>query len=177
MYQKFSKKKNLLITINLADPFGITVKKVYYLSLPMNLFYSLTTLCFLFGLSNCQRASFQPEVIDQHYITFGKGGGIANQVDTYYVLQNGRVYHHNNLTKEYKSLSRLNKAQRKQVFAQANELPDTAFGSKEPGNIYYFLTIHTDTVRQCTWGSQNFTPADSLTSFYEHIQTLTSEPL
>ena len=65
MYQKFSKKKNLLITINLADPFGITVKKVYYLSLPMNLFYSLTTLCFLFGLSNCQRASFQPEVIDQ----------------------------------------------------------------------------------------------------------------
>ncbi|WKN42608.1 hypothetical protein [Tunicatimonas pelagia] len=143
----------------------------------MHLFYSFTALCFLFSLSNCQRASFQPETIDQHYITFGKGGGMANQVSTYYILQNGRAYQHNNLTKEYKSLPRLNKAERKQVFSQAEALPGTAFGSKEPGNIYYFLTIHTDTVRQCTWGRQGFTPADSLTSFYEYLQTLTSESL
>ncbi|MEM6841509.1 MAG: hypothetical protein AAF632_04740 [Bacteroidota bacterium] len=143
----------------------------------MNLFYSLATICILFGLSNCQRASFQPEAIDQHYITFGKGGGVANQVDTYYILQNGQAYQHNNLTKEYTALSRLNKSERKQVFTQAEALPDTAFGHNEPGNIYYFLTVHTDTVRRCTWGSQGFIPTDSLTSFYEHLQKITSEPL
>ncbi|MEM9830430.1 MAG: hypothetical protein AAF944_07315 [Bacteroidota bacterium] len=143
----------------------------------MNLFYSLTTLCLVLSLSNCQRADFQPEAIDQHYITFGKGGGMTNQVDTYYILKNGRVYQHNNLTKEYRPLSRLDKPERKQIFTQAEALPDAVFGDSEPGNIYYFLTVHTDTVRQSTWGRQGFIPADSLTSFYEHLQKITSEPL
>lgn len=141
----------------------------------MNLCYSLVVFSlFVLSLSNCQRASFQPEAIDQDYITFGKGGGMANQVDTYYLLQNGRVYHHNNLTQEYTSLPRLTKSERSQVFTQAQQLPATAFGCQEPGNVYYFLTVHTDTVRQCTWGSQDFTPSSELISYYEYLRQLTT---
>ncbi len=100
---------------------------------------------------------------------------MANKVDTYYLLQNGRVYQHNNLTEVYTSLSHLDRATRKQVFTQAQELSNADFSFQEPGNIYYFLTIHTDTVRQCTWGSSSFTPPKSITSFYEHLQQLTSQ--
>lgn len=139
----------------------------------MSVSYPLVSLCLLFGLSNCQRANFQPEAIDQHYVTFGKGGGMANKVDTYYLLLNGRMYQHNSLTEEYTSLPRLDKSARNQVFAQAQQLSDTNFGCQEPGNIYYFLTIHTDTVRQCTWGSSSYSPPESITSFYEYLHQLT----
>ncbi|MEQ9441738.1 MAG: hypothetical protein RIG62_22045 [Cyclobacteriaceae bacterium] len=139
----------------------------------MNIFY---ILIFAFGaiLGSCQRSGFQPEAIDQDYITFGKGGGMANQVDTYYILRNGKVYHHNKLTKEYTRLDRLNKPTRTQCFNQALALPDSVFGYNEPGNIYYFLNIHADTVKQCTWGRQQFTPADDILSFYQYAQALTN---
>ncbi|MEM9673082.1 MAG: hypothetical protein AAF992_10840 [Bacteroidota bacterium] len=141
----------------------------------INYYYTLLTFSvLLLSLTHCQRANFQPEEIDQDYITFGKGGGMANQVDTYYLLQNGRVYHHDKIAQEYTALPRLKKSERSQVFTQAKELPSAVFGYQEPGNIYYFLTVHTDTVRQSTWGSNDFTPAEELTTYYEYLQQLTT---
>ena len=124
-------------------------------------------------LGSCQRSSFQPDTIDQDYITFGKGGGMTNQVDTYYILRSGEVYRHNSLTKEYTPQEQLDKATREECFERALGLSDSLFGFEEPGNLYYFLTVHSDTVVRCTWGAQEFNPADSILSFYQYAKEIT----
>ena len=132
------------------------------------------TITLLLGtvLFSCQQSAFNPDTIAQDYITFGKGGGMANQVDTYYILRNGKVYHHNNLTSEYERLDRLDKSARTECFEQAQAIPVTNFGCNEPGNIYYFLSIHTDTLLTCTWGSNGFTPPAEIDSFYQYAHQL-----
>ena len=130
-------------------------------------------LCIIFILCQCQRAPFQPETIRQDYLTFGQGGGMTNLVDTYYILADGHVYQHNNLTKEYQYLGRLKQNVRSVCLERARNLPASLFGCNEPGNIYYFLSIHAqDTVKSCTWGNRNFTPPEAITSFYQYTQQL-----
>ncbi len=130
-----------------------------------------TSAALILIISACQREAFRPEAIDQDYLTLGKGGGMTNQVDTYYVLADGHVYRHDNLTKAYQPLGRLDRSTRTHSFKEAQALASTSFGCQEPGNLYYFLTIHTqDTVRSCTWGSSGFTPPEAITAFYQITQ-------
>ncbi len=119
----------------------------------------------------CQREAFRPEAIDQDYLTLGKGGGMTNQVDTYYVLADGHVYQHDNLTKTYQPLGRLDRATRSRSIEEAQAIDTIAFGCQEPGNLYYFLTLHTqDTARSCTWGSSGFTPPEAIMALYERTK-------
>ncbi len=143
------------------------MKKIYSIAV-----LSLITLV----CSYCQRSSFQPEAIQQDYLTFGKGGGMTNQVDTYYVLADGHVYRHNSISKEYQPVGRLKRSARSACFDKARALPASTFGCDEPGNMYYFLIIHTqDIVKSCTWGNTGFTPPEAITSFYEYTQQLAND--
>ena len=121
----------------------------------------------------CQRATFQPESIQQDYISFGKGGGMTNQVETYYILADGHVYQHNSIAQESQYLGKLQKADRKACFEQAKSLEASLFGCEEPGNLYYFLSIHMqDNVKACTWGRQGFSPPEEIITFYQYVQQL-----
>ena len=130
--------------------------------------------CTVLFLSGCHRppTPFQPEAIKQDYLTLGKGGGMTNQVDTYYILSDGYVYKHNNLSQVYEQLGRLGSRERTACFERAKAISEADFGCQEPGNIYYFLSIHTsDTTRSCTWGSTP-PPPEAITSFYQYSQSL-----
>jgi hypothetical protein len=121
----------------------------------------------------CQRESFRPEAIDQDYLTLGKGGGMANQVDTYYVLSDGHAYHRSNREETYQELGRLAQPERTRTFQRAASLADSLAGFREPGNIYYFLTIHSqDTTHAYTWGSNSFRTPKAISNFYQDTQTL-----
>lgn len=134
-------------------------------------FVTGTTLLLVVGA--CQREAFRPEAIDQDYLTLGKGGGIANQVDTYYVLADGYAYHHNRLEKTYQELGRIARPDRTRTFRRAAALADSVADFQEPGNIYYFLTIRTpDTTHAYTWGSNGFDPPKAITTLHQDIQTL-----
>jgi hypothetical protein len=123
--------------------------------------------------SACQRETFHPEAIDQDYLTLGKGGGMAAQVDTYYVLADGRVYRHANFAKTYDELGRLSQTARVRTFERAATLADSVAGYREPGNLYYFLNIHTrDTTQSYTWGSTDFRSPEVVTDFYKNTQQL-----
>lgn len=131
--------------------------------------------CLALFFCGCQQqpSTFQPDAIEQEYLTLGKGGGVANQVNTYYILSDGYVYKHSNIAQTYERLGRLDAEQRTACFEQAEAIPESAFGYQEPGNIYYFLSIHTsDTTRSCTWGSQRFAAPEAVTTFYQYAQSL-----
>ena len=121
----------------------------------------------------CQQDAFRPEAIDQDYLTLGKGGGMTNQVDTYYVLADGHVYQHDNFAKTYDELGRLDQTARVRTFERAATLADSVAGYREPGNLYYFLNIHTqDTTQSYTWGNADFRPSETVTDFYQNTQQL-----
>ncbi len=140
------------------------------------LYVSVASMFLLLTCCYCQRTSFEPESMQQDYLEFGKGGGMTNQVTTYYILADGHVYQHDNLQKEYQHLGRLNRADRAACFEKAQQLPDKLFGCDTPGNIYYFLSVHTqDTPKTCTWGSQGFTSQEVLSTFYQYTQQLVND--
>jgi hypothetical protein len=140
------------------------------------LYPSAACLCMMLAFWHCQRTPFQPENIQQDYLTFGKGGGMTNQVNTYYILADGHIYQQDNLAKEYQHLGRLKRTARTACFEKAEALPASSWGCEAPGNIYYFLSIHTqDTVKSCTWGSNNFMPSEDITSFYQYTQQLAND--
>ncbi|MGB3851323.1 MAG: hypothetical protein WA958_15235 [Tunicatimonas sp.] len=121
----------------------------------------------------CQREAFHPETIDQEYLTLGKGGGIANQVDTYYLLADGYAYRRSNREETYQELGRLAQSERTRTFQRAAALSDSLADFREPGNIYYFLTIHRqDTTYSYTWGSNNYDHPKTIHNFYQDTQTL-----
>lgn len=130
-------------------------------------------MAMLFTVGACQRETFRPEAIDQDYLTLGKGGGMANQVDTYYVLADGHVYRHDSFSKTYDELGRLDQTTRTQTFGWAATLADSVAAYREPGNLYYFLNIYTqDTTQSYTWGSTDFRPSEKVTDFYKNTQQL-----
>ena len=135
----------------------------------------LCVLCML-ACCHCQRAPFQPDTVRQEYFSMGKGGGMTNQVTTYYVLADGHVYQHNNLTKAYQHVGRLHRAARSECFEEAHHLSDSLVGFEQPGNLYYFLSLHTsDTVTSYTWGRDGFAPPKVITDFYQHTQQLIND--
>ncbi len=141
-----------------------------------NLYVGIAWAMLSFMCCCCQRDSFQAEAISQDYITFGKGGGMTNLVETFYILANGRVYKHNSLEKKYQPLGRLKRSARKACFARADELSPALFQEDQPGNIYYFVNIHTqDTVKSTTWGSQAYSTPEAITSFYQYTQQLVND--
>ncbi len=142
----------------------------------MNPQYLLIGLVFVLCCCACQRPDFRPDAIEQDYLTMGKGGGMTNQVDTYYILEDGYVHHHDNLSETYEPLGRLNAEQRAQTFTQAAVLADSLSDYQEPGNLYYFLTIHTpDTVRSFTWGNDSAPPPEAVSALYQQTQQLVQE--
>ncbi len=107
-------------------------------------FYSL--FCFALLLSFSFQTS-QPGTIDiAHYpgkkIIVGTEGGIVSMRNETIILDNGKVYYHNNVIDEYKYLKTLDKKQTQKVFKLIRKpgLPGAKF--THPGKMSTFLQYY-----------------------------------
>lgn len=104
-----------------------------------------------------------PENYKKSQIVFGSGGGFANLVNQYYLLENGRLYKKNKTDSNYLDLGKQKLDSVKILFAKTKVLFEHNKAFHEPGNTYYFIKFrHDATTNEIVWGaSKENTPTEA----------------
>ncbi len=116
-----------------------------------------------------------PEKYKKNQIIFGSGGGFANLVHHYHLLENGRLYHKQN-NADVEALGKQNSDSVKVLFGEAKVLFDSTETFREPGNVYYFVKFKQDSVtKEIVWGSATETPPEAAKDFYKKLMNLITQ--
>ena len=127
----------------------------------------------VFSLSSCATAQdISPIDYKKKQIIFGNGGGFTGMVNTYVLLQNGRLYQQKSDT-TYSELSIVNKKECKTVFKKYKKAQSDTVHVNNPGNIYYFMEfVGKDTTHRVVWGGGGETPPDTVKAFHKELMEM-----
>lgn len=146
---------------------AILTNRIFILKLVMTAL--LTVL--LPGTHGAQK--FRPEKYKKAILYFGHGGGFTGIVNTYALMENGRLFSQKSLSdKTFTQVTKLGRNQTAQIFSNYFFLGIPAIQLEDPGNIYKFVeyTRRQDRHR-LTWGGKIPVP-DNLTLFYSNLISL-----
>ena len=114
-----------------------------------------------------------PDKYKKNQIVFGSGGGFANLVHQYHLLENGRLYHKLNGSDVFEALGKQNSDSVKGLFGEIKILFDSTKNFREPGNVYYFVKFKQDSVTKAiVWGSATENPPEAAKDFYKKLMNL-----
>ena len=103
----------------------------------------LLSLILLLGLFSCgTQQNFSSE--NPHTLSFGSGGGFANQTTEYRIHTDGKVWKYRGLENDSSLLLQLKKGKTKKVFKQAYKLGLDTLVLNEPGNMTYFIELKSE---------------------------------
>ncbi|MBM1105597.1 hypothetical protein JQC67_05525 [Aurantibacter crassamenti] len=133
------------------------------------LFSSILVLSFL----GCKSQQYTFEELPEKQLIFGSGGGMTGAVDSYWLLENGQIFHSNSLTKEVNKLESISRKEAKTYFLKLKELSFADLDFNHPGNHYYFLEeVNLDNSYKIVWGSNNHEISDEYLDFHNQLKEL-----
>lgn len=119
---------------------------------------------------SCTSQQYTINDLPDTQLVFGRGGGFTGEVVTYTLLENGQLFKHSSLTKEYKEMTKINKKTAKTYFKTISDLKLADQSINQPGNMYYFIEeVEAETKNRVTWGSNEYQIAEEFISFYKEI--------
>lgn len=138
-----------------------------YRSIP----FMLSILFFSFFC--CKTKRYTPETYQKSQLVFGSGGGFTGKVQTYTLLENGQLFHHNGINNLTQQMTTLSKKQTKQLFEKANDKELNNITLNDPGNMYYFLKLKKDgkEAYSFTWGGQK-KPNQKADELYKNLSAV-----
>ena len=106
-------------------------------------------------------------------IIFGSGGGFTGIVKEYCLLQDGRIVEKSKDGSVYNIITSIDRDIAKQAFSNCQFLGLNNLKFDDPGNIYQFLTIHTDsqTENRIVWGNINNQPPSEVTNLHKMLMS------
>lgn len=114
-----------------------------------------------------------PDKYNKCQIIFGSGGGFANLVNEYYLLENGKLYRKHNADTVYIELGKQKLDSVKILFTKTKALFENNGLLHEPGNISYFIKLKKDsTINEIVWGSTNKKPSSEVKELYNELMNL-----
>jgi hypothetical protein len=114
-----------------------------------------------------------PDKYKKCQIIFGSGGGFANLVNEYYLLENGKLYQKHKTDTVFVELGRQKLDSVKLIFSKTKVLFDTNEDFHEPGNMYYFIKFKKDsTIKEVVWGSSDKKPKPEVKELYKELMNL-----
>ena len=127
------------------------------------------------GTNNAQK--FRPEKYKKSILYFGHGGGFTGIVNTYALMENGRLFSKQSLSdKTFTPLTKLGRNQTAQIFSNYFFLGIPAMQLEDPGNIYKFVEYTRKQNRhRLTWGGKTPVPGN-LSLFYSNLISLLPKP-
>ncbi len=104
------------------------------------------TLCIiaLSILIHCKSIPFQPSNHSGDFIAIGEGGGFAGLEERYYVTDDGHVYQKGLQDSSFVLIKRLPLAIIDQTFENCRTFSLIDYTYNNPGNTYFFLSLHFD---------------------------------
>ncbi|MGE5355216.1 MAG: hypothetical protein ACM3PT_03180 [Deltaproteobacteria bacterium] len=122
-----------------------------------------------FGCFSCKSQQQGYDDYKGKKITVGSGGGFTGAFDEFAVLENGKVFHFNSLSKQRVMLGKLDKNITDQVFANYKLLNISEKKINAPGNMSYFVQFEDGNVRlKSVWSDLNSTD-QQLLLFYRFV--------
>lgn len=108
-------------------------------------------------------------------LRFGSGGGFTGAVSTWCLLENGQLFWQENAKSEFVAKGRASRKAVKAVFAQAEELGLLDAEISQPGNMYSFIEMKTDTGSgKATWGDPSTPVNPDFQTLYQSLMDLTN---
>ncbi len=123
---------------------------------------------FILLLSSCSK-KLALDKMPTTRIEFGNGGGFTGAVQTYYLLENGKIYEETTDKEAYKRINSMAKDEATALFTDCQKL--MTLRTDAPGNIYYFVTIKKDEQIPKRWifGDPAIATPHELETFYQRL--------
>jgi hypothetical protein len=121
------------------------------------------------------------EKINEPHIAFGSGGGFTNNVKQFRLLEDGRIVEETKMqdSLQYKVVAEIGKRKAKECFNAVNKLKLDSLNFREPGNLYYFITVKSkDSIpeNRVVWGSKDKPVSEEVKDFYKVLQDFLVQP-
>lgn len=131
----------------------------------------IVSLLFLFCLAyGCKSQKYTYETLPQDQIVFGQGGGMAGEIKTYTLLENGQLFVHSSITKQSEELNPQDSERAKEFFTKLDGISFNSIQFTHPGNRYYFLGRKTEQGEHRTvWGSEDHNAPDPIQDIYRQL--------
>ena len=94
--------------------------------------------------SHCAQTQLLPKNFKGQQIEFGSAGGFAGAVNSYTLLENGKLYKNNVFKDTSTFLMDVNLNLVQQIFTNYDVLNLSSIDVNEPGNLYKFVTYKSD---------------------------------
>lgn len=126
----------------------------------------------LFLLSSCNRQS-NPLTYTKNQLIFGSGGGFANQVNEYRLLDSRYLYSRRNNDSTFKELGKQKSGTVKKLFKESEAFFKEAQEFNQPGNMYYYIRLQKGYQTQSlVWGRPDTKAPEKATGLYRHLMNL-----
>ena len=125
---------------------------------------------------SCRSGKNSPDSYEKKQLIFGSGGGFMGTNEQFVLLDNGRLYSQDILTKEYKEMGKVPKKMCKTLFQRADTLEIESTRFMNPGNKYFYLEVkNPSNQNRVTWGDSNAPIDDEYRIFYRKLMDLISD--
>lgn len=123
-------------------------------------------------LSSCNK-QINPLTTTKSQLIFGSGGGFANQVNEYRLLENKHLLFRKNNDSVFTDLGKQKRKTTKKLFEESATLFQETPGINEPGNMYYFVRLLKDQQNQSVvWGRPNTQVPEKAKELHKQLMNL-----
>jgi len=130
----------------------------------------LMLLPFLLTFSCKTTKPVSPDTFQGNQLIFGNGGGVANQVTEYTLLENGQLFLKKSGGEERKEIKKLKAKMVKGIFSRAEKLNIDKTVFNHPGNMTFFVTLKLPAgSHTIQWGDNDYTVPPDILSFYNYL--------
>lgn len=144
------------------------MKKITY-----SIFLFSLILCFSF----CKSQKYTPTDYPSGQIIFGSGGGFANAINEFALLENGQLFSKTSREGDYLHTKKLNKNMVQQMFENIDFLNLKKVDLNSPGNLYYYIEVkEKDDSHKIVWGGQEAAP-QKVKDFYKILNHFAKEEM
>ncbi len=118
----------------------------------------------------CRSQQYTYQELPAEQIVFGQSG-MAGEIKTYVLLENGQLFVFNSLTKIYEELKKIRKKQARDFFVKMEEMSFNNMNFDHPGNRYYFLGQKDKKGEyKAVWGSENHKVPELIREMYNKLK-------
>lgn len=123
-------------------------------------------------LNSCAKQT-NPLTYTKDQLIFGSGGGFANQVNEYRLLENKHLLFRKNNDTTFTDLGKQKAKTVKKLFEASEMLFQETSGFNEPGNMYYFVRLLKDQQTQSVvWGRPNTQAPEKARDLHKQLMNL-----
>ncbi|MBA4853216.1 hypothetical protein [Emticicia sp. BO119] len=106
-------------------------------------------------------------------LIFGSGGGFANQVNEYRLLENKHLFFRKNNDSKFTDLGKQKAKTVKELFETSEMLFHETNGFNKPGNMYYFVRLQKENQTQSlVWGKPDSQVSEKTRELYKNLMNL-----